>query len=569
MTKLIEKKYLVLCFALACLFIYLSKIGGYIIVDFLHESKYASAVFEMHGLKALFLPYLDGNICEGGGIAYYLLVKICSFVFASLNEFTLRIPSVIFAFMTIIMSYYFAKRMVNKTFAVILCLSLFASSAFVIYSSVSSPQMLSACAVVIAVLSGIITSFIERVENKKYYYFLFWIFSLLAGLLGNFSSVLLPLIIVFPILAKDNKTTEFLAPRNFLPGFLTDITLIVAYLFLGYHFFSSDFIYFINRSSAPIVISLPFAAYLHCLKKALVYFVCAAMPWTIYIVVFLFDVFINFCKKLRNKNNDFYEGKFEEGKKFFEIFIWATLCSAAYFLIWHTDDVSTMLPLLFFLFFLMAYYWYINIFEEAHKKTIYIPSLLFYVALIVLMTCVTVAFFIATPIQKVYVEPLVVPVMSITLMVSIIGLIAIALKRRLLNFSMHIVFSVLLFFFTTGMLYNYISSFGENDLINFAIKARQNDAVLVTYNIKNKYSMIFYYKAPIVFNGEMNAEDIFNNYGDSRNVYVVVKLTDLEFFDKYFVYEIIASGKQYCEISNIKYLPKDEIDANAEADTQE
>ena len=167
-----------------------------------------------------------------------------------------------------------------------------------------------------------------------------------------------------------------------------------------------------------------------------------------------------------------------------------------------------------------------------------------------------------TPIQKTYIEPLINPIILITLLVAIPGLIAIMLRRRLLNYSIHIVFSVLIYFFTTGLFYNYINSFGENDLVNFAIKARDDGAILVTYDIKNKYSMNYYYNGNVFFNGVLTAEEIYNNYGAKRNVYIVLKHTDLAYFDKFFVYEIIATGKQYCEITNVKYLPKDEVEEN-------
>ena len=76
--------------------------------------------------------------------------------------------------------------------------------------------------------------------------------------------------------------------------------------------------------------------------------------------------------------------------------------------------------------------------------------------------------------------------------------------------------------------------------------------------------MTYYYGAPVVFNATLSAEEIYNNYGDSREFYLVLRHTDLAYFDKFFVYEIVASGKQYCEITNIKYLPTDEVKENPE-----
>ena len=74
--------------------------------------------------------------------------------------------------------------------------------------------------------------------------------------------------------------------------------------------------------------------------------------------------------------------------------------------------------------------------------------------------------------------------------------------------------------------------------------------------------MTFYYQKSVGFNGRYSAEDLFKLYGDTRKYYMVVKINDLIYLDRYFVYEVVETGKKYCAITNIKYLPSDEVRAN-------
>ena len=45
----------------------------------------------------------------------------------------------------------------------------------------------------------------------------------------------------------------------------------------------------------------------------------------------------------------------------------------------------------------------------------------------------------------------------------------------------------------------------------------------------------FYYKNEIQFNDKMLAKNIYANFGERTQLYTVLKLTDLAYFDKYFV----------------------------------
>ncbi|MDO5305535.1 MAG: hypothetical protein Q4E87_08190, partial [bacterium] len=251
-------------------------------------------------------------------------------------------------------------------------------------------------------------------------------------------------------------------------------------------------------------------------------------------------------------------------RKVFCISLWAFCVSAILLIIYPKNNYATLVPIIYFSSMMVSHYWYKHVVSDRHKISVNVSSLIYYSLIVLVTVAAVIVYFFFSQIQKTYIESLIPPLIIITLFVAIPGIIAIVLKRKVLNYSVHILSSVLFFFILTGLLFNYVNSFGENDLVNFSIKAKKDGARLATYDIPNKYSMDYYFKAPVVFNGKMTAEEIYKNYGDTTEVYLVLKLADLAYLDKFFVYEIIATGKQYCEITNIKFLPKDEVKANPE-----
>ena len=77
--------------------------------------------------------------------------------------------------------------------------------------------------------------------------------------------------------------------------------------------------------------------------------------------------------------------------------------------------------------------------------------------------------------------------------------------------------------------------------------------------------MTYYFADKVEFNKMLTADEIYQKYGNTRKTYLVLKHNDLSYFDKFFVYEVVTTGKQYCGITNIKYLPVDEVKEDPEA----
>lgn len=548
-----------------CLFVYAFQVKGYLLMETFFEAKYVSSASAMFGITDIFSPKLNGVPFFEIGPLYYLFLNLSAWIFGGFTEFSARFPSVILSFSTIIAIYFLIRNIVNKQFALIAALTCLSATAFVIFSSISSPYMFSACFSVMAVLAGITPLFIENEVHKKVYFLCFWTLLSIAVLTQGLSAIVFPLVTVLCIFTGFRRLNDFIKAEHFALGFSVFLTIMFIWIFTGYKTIGLVYLQDIVSYAKPnFLINGNFADYKTFFFNFLLYIFIGFMPWFFSLLIIFVDAPVNFLRELReNAKEDFSLNK---ERKLFIIFLFVFVCAIFLYLFWAINDFSRLLPAVFFGALAVAYYWYKVIYQGENSKSVQVPSMLFYLSLIIFSIIVIFAYFFVPPVQKSYLEVIITPIIMLTLLVAMPGIIAVVLNRNVLNYSMHIILSVLLFFVSTGLLYDYINSLGEDDLVQFAIKAKQNNAILVTFDLKDKYAMSYYYNNPVVFNDIIPAGDFYDKYGDSRDIYIVLKLTDLAYFDKFFVYEVVATGKHYCEITNLKYLPKDEVKDDPLAD---
>lgn len=561
-----NKKDIIIAVSLAVLLltVFLSRISGYLFMEVLQEAKFVGAAINMANIFDIFSPQLNGTEFFDAAPLYYLFLHISSLIFGGFTEFSARIPSVLVFLATFFITYILVRRMTNKIYALIAVLTTTSSALLILFSTISSPYMLSSCFSICAILSAVTSNFSNNKKHKQWYYFWFWVGITLSVLTGGLREVLLPVLVVVPVVIFSRRKREFLNLANFLPGVLILFGMLYATLILSCKMYDYDvFVFAPELLRKVFVIDFPPKHYLcHC-EKFLLAFVVGVMPWLFSLLAMFASYFSRILKFLKNRHY-FAEFEMTNERKVFCISFWAFCVSAILLIIYPKNNYATLVPIIYFSSMMVSHYWYKHVVSDRHKISVNVSSLIYYSLIVLVTVAAVIVYFFFSQIQKTYIESLIPPLIIITLFVAIPGIIAIVLKRKVLNYSVHILSSVLFFFILTGLLFNYVNSFGENDLVNFSIKAKKDGARLATYDIPNKYSMDYYFKAPVVFNGKMTAEEIYKNYGDTTEVYLVLKLADLAYLDKFFVYEIIATGKQYCEITNIKFLPKDEVKANPE-----
>ncbi len=562
MIKAKKDIFIIVAVVVFLLIAFLSKINSYLFMESLQEAKFVVAAIGMTNIFDIFYPQLNGFLFEEFAPLYYLILNISSLIFGKFTEFSARFPSVIIYLTSFLISYLLIRRMTNKKYAAIASVSAFSSVLPILFATVSSPYMFASYFSVCAILSAVTALFSSNKKHKQWYFFWFWIGITLSVLSAGLKEILLPILAVIPLFIFFSKKKEFFSPVNFLSGLFIMCGVIYSALILSCKVNDNNYATFIQEFlKTSFLIDFSKEHYLSYYKNYLIAFVIGFMPW---IFSFLAMVSSYVARALKCIKNKFYlvPNEMTNEQKFFVVSLWCFIVSVCVLICYPDYNYAKLIPSVFFASMLVSYYWYKYINFDRHKISINFSSLFYYSVLLIFTISGILSYFLLSSVQKTYVVPLLPPVIFVTLFVAIPGIIAISLKRKVFNYFVHVFSSVLFYFLLTGLFFNYVNSFGENDLVNFSIKAQKDGARLATYDIPNKYSMSYYYKGAVVFNQKLSAEEIFSNYGNTAEVYVVLKLSDLAYFDKFFVYEIVATGKQYCEITNIKYLPKDEVSEN-------
>lgn len=563
MTKKNKKFLIFLCVGLFCLVIYACRLNNYLIMELFFEAKYASAAIAMKNLSDIFQPALNGEVFTSAGPLYYLIVKFCSLFFVKYSEIPIRLGSGIVMLTAAFGVYRALTETVNEKFAVIASFTTFSSLIFVIFSSISSPFMISSCFIILSIIFGLSSVLIVSDKENYVYNILFWIFAAFAVLTTDITAAVLPFVTVFPLVIVFGKIKEFFKPIKFLSGLL--VFLLFTFPILS-KCMNVDYVVSNILAVKESLLSMNFITnYKFFLKYSVLYFIIGGMPWIFFYFLFFTAIPYLFFKKIKNRVIHKTEIINDNLAFILTSAIWGFFCAAVFYVISGVTDFSRLTVCLYFASLICAFFWYKQLCENKYLKVGYAASILLYVSLIIASVGGIMAYFFINPVQKTYIDPLLPPLILVTLLVAIPGMIAIILKRNVLNFSVHIFISIIMFFMSTGLLYNYVNSFGENDLVNIAIKARQDKVNLATYDIIERYAMTYYFSDKVEFNKMLTADEIYQKYGNTRKTYLVLKHNDLSYFDKFFVYEVVTTGKQYCGITNIKYLPVDEVKEDPEA----
>lgn len=539
MNKIKTSKFIIIGIFILLFVFALVQIRGYFLTSY--ESKYVTSALFANSFWEILKANINGiNVFEGGPL-YFLLTKLFINIFGSSSEFIVRLPIVLISFITAIIFYLFCKNYTNKNYATISLLTFCLNISFLTFSSVSIPQILAANFALLSVLFGIAPLFFENLKNKHLYFIGFWFFIFLVVYTDLFT-VIIPVIVIIISYLYLKKFFDLLKPINFILGFFSIFLIVYNWQIISYKV-SENFLlfdYLLNSGNFNI------QPYIY--TKFFIGLFAGLMPWSILFIVLTISLIIKSVTGAAKKENISSE------EKFLAISICGFLVSSFIFFLNHS--FSNVILATSFAAISVAYSWYKYIYENYNKKVFNISSSLFFgITLLTAVSVIVVYFFIDNSL-KLYFEPLLCPMVTITLLVSIPGLIVVMLDRKWLIYSAHLLFSIIFYFILTVVLFDYINSFGESELITYAYGAKDNVEKLVTYDIKNKFVIPYYFGNIVEFNDKLSPEEIFEKYGDTYDVRIITKIKNLEDFDNHFVYELLDSGKSYCVITNIKPLPE-------------
>lgn len=542
---------------LLCYILFFYKMGNYPLID-VDETRYVAIARDMLHVKDWMTLKLNGEFFFEKPPLYFWLENISFSIFRQITEATARIPVALTATFAVLMTYFSGKKIISRRFGFISSLILATSFEFLVLSRIAILDMLLATMVLASVLSGFLTFFVKE-ENKKFCWWGFYIFAALGVLAKGLPGVVLPFAIVFVSYLIAGRLKEIFKPIYILPGVILfflimlpwHINMLQTYgdLFYREYIYKHHLERFID--SKEIGRKEPFYFFF-------VVFTVGFLPWAASFIAMIISTFKSLIASIKDyfsgvKLFDYSEkwNKFDNSQKFIALNIIAFVLTFLFFSSSSTKLPTYILPAFAPAAVLLANYWYEYIYDNKHEKGVFISTVVLNsIFIIAAIAAVFTPLFLPELLQK---EVDVFRGSTILLLFAIptIGILAIIIKKKTVAFLANVFLMLGIIIIGVNHLFNFMCSFGENDLIKFAQKASTDNVKLATYDFGRRYSVWYYYGNHIDFQTENDIKWLRDYTKKNPNAYIIVKMKNMEDFDKEFKYLTIDTGKKYSLIRKL------------------
>lgn len=529
-----------------CYFVFFFNIGNYALMD-VDETRYVSMARDMFHGKDFLTLYLNGDYFFEKPPLYFWGECLSFAIFGKVNEFTARFPVALYGTLSTLLVYFTGKKVVSRRFGVISAIILATTLEFVILAKFAILDIVVTTCIGFSVMFGFLSQFVSD-KNKKYMWWLFYIFSGLAVMAKGIPGFVVPFAVMFFVTLANKTFKQVFRPQYILPGFLLFFLIVLPWHIIMFKIhdplFFNEYImkHHINRffSSSQIDRKQPFYFYILTLLWGLI-------PWIFSVIA------IAIAKVKALKNISFKD--LSDRKKFLLFNGIAFLVTMLFFSASKTKLITYILPVYFFTSFLIGALWENYMFNNKFKKpvniSVYILGGICILAGIV--TCFSKYFLPA----QVYSDLLIIKWFSISL-VLLFGIFSIVCAVKNWNKGVFACYALLIIIasaFGTKLFYNMDYEFGQNDLMRFAKYAKQNNKKIVVLNNERKYSVLYYYNSPVdkytksrvyyISQDDKNEMAKLGGILDDRDVVVVVKEKQMPQVDKTLDFDILLDGRKY------------------------
>ena len=199
-----------------CIFVYFWNIGAYPLMD-VDETRYVSIAKHMFLSKDYLTLFLNGEYFFEKPPLYFWSECLSFGVFGHINEFTARFPCAMYALLLTLGVYFTGKRVVSLKFGLISALILATSLEFTMLSRYAILDIVVTSLIGLSVLSGFFTQFAQD-KNKKYFWWIFYIFSGLAVLAKGIPGFVIPFGVMFFVSLFNKTFKQCFKPLYMIPG---------------------------------------------------------------------------------------------------------------------------------------------------------------------------------------------------------------------------------------------------------------------------------------------------------------------------------------------------------------
>ena len=523
---------------LLCYFIFFFNIGNYALMD-VDETRYVSMARDMFHSKDFLTLYLNGEYFFEKPPLYFWGECLSFALFGKVNEFTARFPVALYGTLSTLLVYFTGKKIISRRYGFISALILATTLEFVMLAKFAILDIVVTTCIGFSVMFGFLTQFVSD-KNKKYMWWLFYIFSGLAVMAKGIPGFVVPFAVMFFVTLYNKTFKQIFKPQYILPGFALFFLIVLPWhiVMLKMHdpLFFNEYImkHHINRffSSSEIDREQPFYFYFVTVLWGLI-------PW-------VFSGIAVGITKLKTFKN-IAVSELNNSQKFMMFNIIAFIVTMLFFSSSSTKLITYILPVYIFTAFILGFIWEDYIFNEKYKKPI---NLTVYILGGICIFAAIVACFMQYYLpEKIYTDVLMIKWFCIV-MVAVFGISSIlfALKNNRKGvFAVYALLVIITSAFGTKLFYNMDYEFGQNDLMYFAKYAKANNKKIVVLNNERKYSVLYYYGAPVYFISQTDKEEMkkLGHILDDHDVWVIVREKQMPEVDRTLDFDIILDGRKY------------------------
>ena len=517
-------------------FIFFHNIWSYALMD-VDESRYVSMSKDMFNTKDFMTLYLNKEFFFEKPPLYFWSECLSFALWGKITEATARFPVALWGTLSCFIVYILGRKVVSRPFGIVSSLILATSLEFLILAKFAILDIVLASCTTLSLCFGILTYYVQE-KNKKYMWWLFYIFSGLAVMAKGIPGFIVPFGSMFFISIYSKKFKEIFRPQYFIVGIILflGITLPWHIAMLNMHdpLFFNEYVmkHHVSRflGSGELGRQQPFYFYLLTILWGF-------FPW----IVSTLPVLI---RKLIKRDFGF-RGESDTHK----LMIFAGI-SAIFILLFFSSSktklVTYILPIYPMLAILGGLIWknYITSGEYSNiiNKTVYLLGGIFILAsIIAIFTPLFLPMQLNGDISPA--KPLCITLLFLTGIFSI----AFAKKEKFAGvFITYVLFMTLLSAFGTGLFFNIDYKFGQDDLMKFAKIAKEQNKTITCYKFTHKYSLIYYRNGdkPVVYGGNFDVNDLKRELSIKDN-YVIIKKKQIDDEIKNLNYNIVSEGRRY------------------------
>lgn len=516
--------------------IFFHGIGTYALMD-VDESRYVLMAREMFHSKDFLTLYLNGEYFFEKPPLYFWGECLSFALFGKVNEFTARFPVALYGASCCYLLYFMGKKIVSRLYGVVAALILATSLEFVILAKFAILDIVVSTCIAFSLCLGLVVYFC-RESHKKYYWWLFYIFSGLAVMAKGIPGFVVPFGSMFFIALVSKKFKEIFRPQYFIPGVILFLLIVLPWHIIMFKMYSPLFWdeYIIKHHLARFlgseVINREQPFYFYFITLLWGFF-----PW----IVSCLPVWIKNCKKIKFNYNDL-----TNPQRFMLYNIIIVLFTLLFFSSSGTKLITYILPIYGSLACLGAFVWTGYIERKENEKLMNVCA--YIVGGLFLLIS------IAGLLTPLYLPEQLLADISTVRVFCILSSFAVGLaiilftKKNLYvaTFASMVIFMSIFSAYATEKFFEIDYKFGQDDLMEFARYADDHNVSLTTFNFGHKYSLIYYGGEKVEFGPHLEPEDLEKTLDKEKNM-VIIRIKELKKL-KNKQYDIIKMGRKFALI---------------------